>query len=47
MLELRRALRRFVSKLKGKKALVFFIAIFLICVMAISIGIYTQYFYKY
>lgn len=47
MLELRRALRRFVSKLTGKKALVFFIAIFLICVMAISIGIYTQYFYKY
>lgn len=47
MLELRRALRRFVSKLTGKKALVFFIVIFLICVMAISIGIYTQYFYKY
>ena len=47
MLELRRALRRFVSKLTGKKALVFFIAIFLNCVMAISIGIYTQYFYKY
>ncbi len=47
MLELRRALRRFVSKLTGKKALVFFIVIFLLCVMAISIGIYTQYFYKY
>ena len=47
MLELRRALRRFVSKLTGKKALLFFIVIFLLCVMAISIGIYTQYFYKY
>lgn len=47
MLELKRALRRFVSKLTGKNKFVFFIVIVLLCVMAISIGIYTQYFYKY
>lgn len=47
MLEIRRFLRRFVSKLSGKKAVVFFVVIFMLCIMAISIGIYTQYFYKY
>ena len=47
MLELKRAIRRFVSKLTGTKKIVFFIAIAMICVVAISIGIYTQYFYKY
>jgi len=47
MLELKRALRRFVSKLTGKNKLVFFIVIVLLCIMAISIGIYTQFFYKY
>lgn len=47
MLELKRALRRFVSKLSGKNKFVFFIVIAMLCIMAISIGIYTQYFYKY
>lgn len=47
MLELKRALRRFVSKLSGKNKLVFFIVLVMLCIMAISIGIYTQYFYKY
>lgn len=42
-----RALRRFVNKLTGKNAVIFFIVIFLCCVIAICLGIYSQYFYKY
>ena len=47
MLELKRAIRRFVSKLTGPKKILFFLVIIMVCVVAISIGIYTQYFYKY
>ena len=47
MLEIQRALRRFVSKLSGKNKLAFFAVVVMLCIMAISIGIYTQYFYKY
>jgi hypothetical protein len=47
MLEFKRALRRFVSKLSGKNKLLFFIVLAMLCIMAISIGIYTQFFYKY
>ena len=47
MLEIQRAIRRFVHKLTGKNKIIFFIAVAMICVIAISIGIYTQYFYKY
>lgn len=47
MLELKRAIRRFVSKLTGKNKVVFFTVVVLLCIIAISIGIYTQYFYKY
>ena len=42
-----RALRRFVSKLTGKNQVIFFVVLFLICVVAICIAIYSQYFYKY
>lgn len=42
-----RALRRFVSKLNGRNKVIFFIVLFLICVVAICIAIYSQYFYKY
>ena len=42
-----RALRRFVSKLTGKNKVIFFVTLFLICVVAICIAIYVQYFYKY
>ena len=42
-----RALRRFVSKLTGKNQVIFFVVLFLICVVAICIAIYGQYFYKY
>lgn len=47
MLEIKRAIRRFVSTLTGTKKIVFFLVLILICIVAISIGIYTQYFYKY
>jgi len=47
MNNLSRALRRFVSKLTGKNKIVFFVVLFLICVIAICIAIYGQYFYKY
>ncbi|MBR2289051.1 MAG: hypothetical protein IJ867_00075 [Clostridia bacterium] len=42
-----RALRRFVSKLTGKNKVIYFVVLFLICVVAICIAIYVQYFYKY
>lgn len=42
-----RAMRRFVSRLTGKNKVVFFLLLFLICVVAICIAIYGQYFYKY
>lgn len=42
-----RALRRFVNKLTGKNKIIFFVVLFLICVVAICIAIYGQYFYKY
>ena len=47
MNEVTRALRRFVSKLTGKNKVIFFVVLFLICVVAICIAIYGQYFYKY
>ena len=42
-----RSLRRFVHHLTGKNAVIFFIIVFLICVVSICLGIYSQYFYKY
>ena len=47
MLEIQRAIRRFVHKLTGKSKLAFFTVVTMVCIIAISIGIYTQYFYKY
>ena len=42
-----RAMRRFVSKITGPRKVVFFVVLALICILALSIGIYTQFFYKY
>ena len=47
MLEIQRAIRRFVHKLTGKSKFAFFAVVTMVCIIAISIGIYTQYFYKY
>lgn len=47
MLEIRRIIRRFVNELTGTKKIAFFLVIAVICIVAILIGVYTQYFYKY
>lgn len=44
---MKRALRRFVSTLTGTKKYVFFITLILICIVALCLGIYAQFFYKY
>lgn len=45
--EIKRAIRRFVNSLTGTKKIAFFLVLAMICIVAISIGIYTQFFYKY
>ena len=40
-------IRRFVSSLTGKNKIKFFVALSLICVLAICVGIYGQFFYRY
>ena len=47
MLGFRRAIRRFVNDLSGPKKIAFFAVVVMVCIVAISIGIYTQFFYKY
>lgn len=42
-----RAVRRFFDSLHGTRKYIFFIAIILICVVALCLGIYAQFFYKY
>lgn len=44
---MKRAMRRFVSKLTGRNKYIFFTILILICVVALSLGIYGQFFYKY
>lgn len=44
---MKRAIRRFVGSLTGTRKYIFYIALFLICVVAICLGIYAQFFYKY
>lgn len=44
---MKRAIRRFVSTLHGPKKWIFFIVLALVCIVAICMGIYTQFFYKY
>lgn len=44
---MRRAMRKFVSKLTGKNKYLFFIVLILICIVALSLGVYVQFFYKY
>ena len=47
MFGIKRAIRRFVSTLTGTRKIIFFVVLILVCIVAISIGIYTQFFYKY
>ncbi len=44
---MKRAVRRFVSKLHGKNKYLFFISLILIMIVATCLGIYIQFFYKY
>lgn len=44
---MKRAIRRFVGSLTGTKKYVFFVVLILICVVALLLGIYAQFFYKY
>lgn len=42
-----RAMRRFVSKLTGRNKYIFMVSLVLICIVALSLGIYGQFFYRY
>lgn len=42
----KRTVRKFVSGLVEKNQVLFFIVLFLICIIAICVGIYVQYFYE-
>ncbi len=44
---MRRAIRRFVGSLTGTKRYIFLVALLLVCIVALCIGIYIQFFYKY
>lgn len=44
---MKRAIRRFVGSLTGTKKYIFFISIILFCIVALCLGIYAQFFYKY
>ncbi len=42
-----KAIRRFVSHLTGRNNVIFFSIIILVCIVALSLGIYVQFFYQY
>jgi ribosomal protein L22 len=42
-----RAIRRFVASLNGKSKILFFVLIIFACIIALMVGIYTQFYYKY
>lgn len=42
-----RAIRKFVGTLTGPKKYLFFVVLILICIVALCLGIYAQFFYKY
>lgn len=44
---MKRAMRRFVSHLTGRNKYIFFVILMLVCIAALSLGIYGQFFYKY
>lgn len=44
---MKRAIRRFVGSLTGTKRYMFLIGLLLVCVVALCIGVYIQFFYKY
>lgn len=44
---MRRAIRRFVGSLTGTKRYMFLTGLLLVCIVALCIGVYIQFFYKY
>lgn len=44
---MKRAIRRFVGSLTGTRKYIFFVVLVLICIVAMCLGIYAQFFYKY
>ena len=44
---MKRAIRKFVGTLTGPKKYIFYVSLILICVVAICLGIYAQFFYRY
>ena len=44
---MKKALRRFVDSLTGIRKYIFFAVLILICIVALCIGIYAQFCYKY
>lgn len=44
---MRKPIRRFVNSLYEANQYLFFVALILICIVALSIGVYAQFFYKY
>lgn len=44
---MKRAIRRFVGSLTGTRKYAFFVVLILICIVALCLGIYAQFFYKY
>ena len=44
---MKRLIRKFVGTLNGPRRYVFFVSLILICIVAICLGIYAQFYYKY
>ena len=44
---MKRAIRRLVGSLTGPKKYLFFVVLILGCIVALCLGIYAQFFYKY
>ncbi len=44
---MKRAIRKFVGNLNGRNKNIFFLILILICIVALCLGIYIQFFYKY
>ena len=44
---MKKAIIKLINRLDGKNQYIFFVVLILICIVALSVGIYAQFFYKY
>lgn len=44
---MKKIVRKFIYNLEGKNRVIFYVVIVLLCIIALSLGIYGQFFYKY